>query len=322
MMFTLAVLSCFFLACASSEVESSSDCATWPSNLKAMRVCCQVPSHIDHVVSERCIERCRIITTSEQSNCTLECYLKQTNLMNGTIINKNVAKKIYAGGFMWYEKPWLKVVNEGVNGCVYNATDSLQENIKNFYACVEERLSENCINFAGFEECDATIEHFLKCKKTPPKCLNPAYMQDFISCCKMPLHSGEELNGKFRLDCQKKEFHSFRKFECAYNQTVAESAAKCDGTFDVEVLKKMLVESANNSQVWQKTIEQAVEKCGLLVKGVQISTSSMYLFGCLTEYFIDYCAEFHTFSFCYQVKHYKRCEEKPIVREAWLEWFG
>lgn len=321
MMFALAIL-LFFVTCASAEVESSSDCATWPSNLKTMRECCQIPSHISSAASHKCIESCQNKTTSEQSNCTLECYLKQTNLMNDTTINKNVVKKIYVESFLWYEQPWSKVVNEGVNNCVYNATDSIQQNVINFYECVTDRLLENCMNFAGFEECDATIEHFLKCKKTPAKCVNPIFMEHFISCCKMPFYSGEELNGKFRLDCQKKELYTNRKFECAYNQTIAESGAKNDGTFDVGVLKKMLIESSNNSQVWLKPIEKAVEKCGLSVKDKQISISSLYLTGCLIEYFIDNCVEFETSPNCHQVKRFKMCEEKPMVREAWLEWFG
>lgn len=246
--------------------DTSSDCATWPANLKPMRECCQVPVNVNSAADYQCLQSCRN-KSSSLSDCARDCYIKTTSLMNGTTINKNVVKKVFTENFLWFEATWTKLVNEAVNKCVYNSTDSLQQDIVKFYACINDHLTDNCIHFAGHEECDESIKHFKMCRKATPKCANPVMMTDFMNCCKMPFRNSEELNGKYRLDCQKKEFHPHKKFECAYNQSVAESGLKMDGAVDYGIVKKMLIESSNNSEVWMMSIEKAVETCEKVVKG-------------------------------------------------------
>lgn len=245
----------------------ATDCTTWPPNLKPIGGCCRLPSEFDYRFSGKCYNNCKNSSSEAINDCAVECYVRLSALMNGTIANKNIVKKIFVDNFMWYENPWKIVVYAAVNNCTFNTTGTLHQNLLHFYNCVNENLAENCINFYGMSECDDTIEHFLKCRNKQYKCFFNTITPEYMSCCKMPLYFAEEFNGKFRLDCQKKEFHTHKKFECAYNQTIAENESKNEGTFDFAIVKKMLIESSNNSEVWTKTIEKAMETCENSVKG-------------------------------------------------------
>lgn len=256
-----------------SESETSaapSDCHPWPSHLKSIRECCSIPSHYNGLTQNICISKCSMKHGEARTDCELVCYVNQTALIQDEKINKLVVQRIYENN-AFHERRWSNIINDGIQKCEYVATGSLMGDLMKFYNCVNDYLSENCIIFMQTNECDATEEHFLKCKNIEPNCSAwPIHQMRPDACCKtFPLIS-EALTAKCRRDCQRKELFYNRQHECVHNCTHIETGMIVDKKIDFEVVKKMLIESSKHSLEWEKPIEIAVENCEKLVKGREI----------------------------------------------------
>lgn len=168
----------------------------------------------------------------------------------------------------YQERDWVKIIGEGVEKCEYDSTGTLSQNLAKFYSCVNEYLAENCVSFVQSPECDATEQFFEQCKNIQPNCTAwPMVLGHPESCCKTPLLVSEELSSKCSHTCRRKEFFLVKQIECLTNCTYMETGLRNEGKVDFEVVKKMLLESSNKTEAWEKPIEEAIQICEKNIKG-------------------------------------------------------
>lgn len=255
-------------AVESETTEAAGSCHPWPTHLKSVRDCCNIPTHSNALTQNICASKCNMKHGESRVECELVCYVNQTALIQDEKINKVVVQRIYENN-AFHERRWGKFILEAVQEkCEYVATGSLLADLMKYYNCVDDHLSENCVSFMQTPECDASEEHFMKCKNLEPNCTAwPARQMRPDSCCKTFPLIPETLHTKCRQECQRKELFYHRIQECVRNCTHIETGLVVDDKIDFGVVKKLLIESSKGSLEWEKPIEIAVEHCSILVSG-------------------------------------------------------
>lgn len=216
-------------------------------------------------------------------DCAIDCYVKATGLIKeDRTIKKDVAKKMYERN-AFGDLAWKKVINDGVDKCEYEPQNSTIAALIKFYNCVNDILSENCVNFIHSFECLPTEELFEKCRNIQPNCNEwpPSYPHPEV-CCKPPQLISENLRSKCRIECQRKEFFIVKQSECVNNCMFIETGLRVGGKVDFAVVKEMLAENTNKTEEWEKSIDIAVENCEKLLKGekkTSIASLQLIVFG-------------------------------------------
>lgn len=257
---------CAFVIAAADD-EPAVDCENWPSNLKKVEECCNIPFHSNSLIQNICYSKCVIKAKDLQDDCTAECYVNMTGLIKEGTINKVAVKRIYENN-CFSDRRWAKTISDAVDKCEYDSSESVMKNLVKFYNCADDFLAANCVSFIQSVECDATEDHFEQCKKIEPNCTAwPIDLMHPDVCCKIPKLISDDLTTKCRFGCQRKEFFSHKQVECMQNCTYIDTGLKLNGKFDFEVVKKILMESTNKTEAWEKPIGEAAEVCEKLLKG-------------------------------------------------------
>lgn len=256
--------------------EISNECKTWPSNLRSLQECCNVPYHSNSVLQSICQTKCFVVAKDSQYECVVDCYINMTGLIKDGTVNKLVVKRIYENN-IYNERSWIKVISEGVEKCEYPTNGSKIEKLVGFYNCVNDFLAENCKDFIQSSECQDTEEQFEKCREIKPNCtVWPTNMIHPESCCKIPVLITERMASKCRLNCQRKELFMTQQADCIQNCSYVESGLMLNGKFDFATVKKLLVENSNSSEAWTKPIDDAIEVCEKSIKGSYIDDNKRF----------------------------------------------
>lgn len=251
---------------ALTAVLADSSCEL-PEGMKTMRECCNIPKHSNSMLQSMCTTTCQSKSHELRHECAVECYVNMTNLIKDETINKATAIRIYESN-VFHDAAWSKVIREGVDKCTYDSTGTLEHNLLKFYNCVDDFLSENCVQSLPTIECQPTEEFYENCKNIQPNCtVWPQTLMHPESCCKIPQTLSTELTSKCHVECQRKELFMQRQMDCTRNCTYLESGLIVDGKVNFIVLKKMLSENSKNADIWEKPIETAVEICEKHMKG-------------------------------------------------------
>lgn len=261
----LALLSVICIVLAEEKLE----CDPWPSNLKPIRDCCNIPHHSNDLIQNICYTKCTEIKVDESSDCSVECYVNMTGLIvtKGSI-NKTAAKWIYESNAL-YERRWIKPISDGVDKCQFDSTGSLTQSLVKFYDCVDGFLSANCVNFLQNDECDQVVEHYESCRNIQTNCsFWPTHQMNPDICCQTPQLLPEILYSKCKTRCRQREFLLMKQIECMNNCTFIETGLITGDEIDFKVVNMMLIESAGNkSNIWEKPIRNAAESCKKSISG-------------------------------------------------------
>lgn len=256
----------FILVCAVVSVLTDSSCDI-ADGMKTMRECCVTPNHSNFMLERLCQQIVSVKSKVEQHERAIECYLNMTNLIKNETINKAAVIKIYENNAM-FDPEWSQQIREGVDKCSFDSSGTLEHNLLKFYNCVDDFLGENCVNVLQIPECESVQEFYENCKHIQPNCTSwPRSLANPEVCCKIPKVLSNNLYSKCQMECQRKELFIQRQTECTHNCTFLESGLMVEGKFNFAVVKKMLSENANNTELWEKSIEVAVETCEKTVKG-------------------------------------------------------
>jgi hypothetical protein len=239
------------------DSESSSDCETWPKSLKTVRDCCNFPNFFDNKIDSECNIKC--LTNLTDPECTTKCYVNKTNLIIDTKINVEAVKKIY---YQSATIVWKDVLEKAIEKCEFELeSEMLSKSLITYYNCINEMLAKDCKGFLQSPDCLSTEEHFQTCKNVSFDCSKWS-LPDPTFCCKVPqlvtLHSCD----KCKVNCGKFNFLPTQQQKCFVAcSTGMDGTLVKNGTIDFELVKKVLKENKNNSEIWEKAIESAVEKC-------------------------------------------------------------
>lgn len=256
---------------AKSEDSQPQSCFPWPDKLLSIRECCNTPFHYNSALLNHCYFGCKSLSLDafEQNDCASRCYTNYTLLVNDDgELNKNVVKRIYNGN-AFNEPKWMKVINETVDFCDYNKSDSLTESLASFYECVNSKLENSCVKFINTRECDEVEEYFESCKNIQPDC--NIWPDDLINpegCCKTVPLFNREIQQTCRQNCAMKELYIPRQVNCTWRCMFNDSKVHMDGKFDFSVVKFLLIQNSKSNPDWEKPIEIAVEKCEEKLKGL------------------------------------------------------
>lgn len=254
----------------SDETNQSLICDPWPENLKPVRDCCNIPHNSNSILMSHCFFKCHTNGTdgNEQNDCAARCYANATLLINDDgKLNKNVAKRIY-GNSAYNEQRWMKLINDSVDECEYNESGVLAENLAKFFECINENLENNCVDFVNSQECDKVQEHFEKCHNFEPDCKHwPQTLINPEVCCITPRLFSQQQILSCRRKCLVKELFLQRQIKCVDNCLFNDTKVKENGRFDFAVIHKLLIENSKSQPDWEKSIENAVEKCEKKMKG-------------------------------------------------------
>lgn len=254
-----------FVVFCESSAESS--CDPWPSYLRSREDCCNIPSQSNTILQDICTTKCSLKSVESQSDCAVECYVNITTIIKDGSINKIAVKRLYENN-AFHNREWVKVIGEAVEKCDYETTGTLTQNLIKFHNCVNDLLAENCVSFIQTPECDPTEEYHEQCKNIQPNCTAwPTHQIHPEVCCKTPQLFSEALTSKCSRDCKRKELFLVKQSECIQNCTYIETGLRSDGKVDFEVVKKMLIESSNKSEAWEKPIESSIQFCEKKIRG-------------------------------------------------------
>src|SRR5690349_12005321 len=99
------IVFCFFVKVFGND-EAIEGCNPWPSNMRSLRECCNVPQHSNLNIQDICVSKC-FLNKEEDKDCAINCYLNQTMLIKDETIDKTIAKKIYKKN-IYFERKWIK----------------------------------------------------------------------------------------------------------------------------------------------------------------------------------------------------------------------
>lgn len=242
-------------------------CDSWPTQLKSLRECCEVPDHTNQLAQSICTARCSTNHRDTQLGCILKCYVARTHLIKNGVVDKRIAKKLLETNA--YDRRWKQIIEVGVRKCEYNVTGSLNEDLAKYFSCVGDYLADNCINFVESTECDAVQEHFENCHNITANCSAwPIGLLQPDGCCLTPTLTVDGPRAKCKTECQQKEMFVYRQAECELNCTTnATGMTTADGLIDYAAVKKVLLENATKTLDWEKPIEYAVQTCEKMMAG-------------------------------------------------------
>lgn len=160
-------------------------------------------------------------------------------------------------------------VIEATKNCEFVPTGNLSLDLATFYVCINNYLTNNCLNFRIYEPgCDLVEEHLIKCGKIPINCSHWPEGGGEDLCCNSPKVIKDEIQEICARNCEQKEYFHKLLQKCFFDCIVRETKVIINDKIDVETVKKVLISNANNSAEWEKPIEAAVDKCEKNFKGL------------------------------------------------------
>lgn len=257
---------CVVLETAVAQSDDSSVCNTWPSKLKTVAECCNIPGHGNDALQNLCYSR-YAHSNDHQEDTIMSCYVNMTGIIKDGAINKNSVRRIYNAN-NYQNKMWMKIIADGVETCEFESSGSLNEDIVKYYNCVDDYLADHCQTYLDDDECDLTEAHLVECGKIQLNCTSwPMQLIYPESCCQTPQLISPDLRGNCYTSCSRKEFFVEKLQKCIFNCTFVDTGLITDGKFNFEAAKKVLLANTNNSEIWEKPVNDAVDACVMSAKG-------------------------------------------------------
>lgn len=334
---TFAVFSCLFGSIVDQTAPSAAEnhtenCTSWPSGLKTLAECCVIPHHSDYNAEEGCERDCYGQKDYKGGilKCVLDCYIgKGTLLMRYGKISTTTVARLYERESYYLDgssEKWKEIIAAGVTSCHFESNGTLKENLAKYFNCIDDYLTENCIQFKNTEECFKVYNHVEDCKSPLTDCSKwPENLTFSANCCNMP-HVFENISSNCFSSCAKKELLPIPQNNCAkLCDSLETGLLTSDGILNVDKLRKNLQESERFSEKWNKQTDDAIETCKTEVKGwsfleIYFKSTIEYFTGltnleavtklekCIQYNFLTHCVDFQCFLPCFeQTRYMTRC---------------
>lgn len=304
---------------------NANDCESWPSELRQAKVCYNLPRLEKGSVDSTCLSaECNDKKLyNETLRCVEQCFLRKSSIVTATgSINKTVVKDVYKSSFsykMHFKPGCEEMVNSAVDSCEMNSSGSLSHDIAAFDRCAQSKMLEQCTPISSsFPGCDTVLEQCKKCKiaNYRSNCSDYHFVLPPSTCCQTP----EVITTKTWSDCRQRfgdkelfqDLNDFMVNACVLNET----KLMAGGKFDVNVIKKMLIDNSNNSVEWRQHIEFAANLCSNLTS----EKLSSHFESCIENNLARKCPEnaiFNTTQCRYIHQFLKDCPEVDL-RKFWV----
>ncbi|KAG5669309.1 hypothetical protein PVAND_017197 [Polypedilum vanderplanki] len=307
----------------SSQPDDS--CTPWPSNLKSVRDCCNIPHNPASISLNTCFYRCssREIDERRQVECAASCFVNVTGILLDDRLNRDRVKNLFIGTMMSNER-WTRIIENAVDKCDLNSKNSLHAALARFFACINDYMAQNCVQFVQSTECEKTQDLFESCNHVKSNCnIWPVNLPNPEVCCRIPPLFSQKLVEKCRYECEHKELFAQRQLKCNEACLYNDTKLRNDGRFNFDVVKDLLMNSANFLPEWRKPISDAVDKCRTYISyqhdpavsnhhpsTMGVNYEITILQTCLRDHLANDCVEFKDEGYCKRVKNFaKKCPE-------------
>lgn len=258
-------LGCFLIAILDKSTAKNhpEKCASWPSGLKTLAECCDIPVHNDKDIENTCTNDCASksnYSEGDHIDCALNCYTNKTRILT----RKGKFNAHFAASL--YEKndtagQWTELIKQGVASCHYESNGTAKENFPKYFNCVDEYLTKNCVRFKNDDGCYEVYNHMKDCTSALdcPKLHKNLHLE--ASCCKLPYFLNW-IGIPCKKGCFQKEFEKRARNDCAmlchYYTTGLLSS---DNSINYDKVRENLQKNPDYSEKWIQPIESATEIC-------------------------------------------------------------
>lgn len=246
---------------ALSTENHTENCASWPSGLKTLSECCEIPVHNNKEVENTCENYCAFKKDfgGEHMDCVLNCYVNRTRILtrkekiNAISVVSLYEKNDFTGH-------WTEVINRGIASCNYESIGALKENLVKYFNCIDDYLAENCIWFKDDDGCYDVFNHFKNCSSPQIDCSIKTARYASDCCIKPQVLTSTSIS--CNLKCTKEEFLSSEQHMCALMcHSVETGLLTSDGNINFEKAIENLQKSREFSDKWIQPVGNAVEFC-------------------------------------------------------------
>lgn len=261
---------------ATATANQSENCSSWPSDLKSLAECCDIPYHNDNYMEQLCEEGCTAHKDfkGDHKKCVLECYVTEgTELLRSGKFNKACAASLYkkgdnTGGL------WTKIIEAGVSSCSYESNGTLKEKLTKYFGCVDDYLTAKCIRLKSTDECFKVFNHVEECSPSSLDCSKwPENLFYSSACCKMP-QVLEDISSTCDASCAKKEISHFPLYNCRrLCDSIETGLLKSDGSINFDKASENLQKSELFSEKWEQPVMDAIDECKGEIEGKKIFSS-------------------------------------------------
>lgn len=266
----IIIVHCLFGAMVDQTAASTTEnCTTWPSDLKSLAECCDIPDSIAYNIEVLCEEGCaaRKNYKGGHMKCVLDCYVGEgTELMKNGRLNTATAAALYESND-YTRGSWKKAIELGVVSCHFESNGTLKESLAKYFDCVDEYLTERCIQFKSDDECFKVFNHVEDCKSQVDCSKWPENLTFSSNCCKMPFLSSD-ISSTCASRCAKKELLPIPQNNCGrLCDSMETDLMTSDGNINFKKVLEAMQKSEDYSEKWKQPIDNAIESCKAEVKG-------------------------------------------------------
>lgn len=248
-------------------------CRAYPSDLKSLEECCDVPVLFTDTGFGTCEYFCQNDKSSKDSpDCPLLCLFKNNNIFTGQLINKTAMEAFFdkhgAG-----DPHWRPIIKQALEKCdlVYDQTKSFKEAFEKFEDCVNIHFEENCVSFKEPVECDKVEDFMMKCQNVQHNCtVWPKWIVKIpeVCCNDRPQLFNSSLVDKASDFCSHEDIISNTgAMQCLAAFLLNSTNVRTAGKWNFEIATKMLKENSINDPKWKVPIEKSIEICEKQVHG-------------------------------------------------------
>lgn len=256
-------------------------CKPYPSDLKSLEECCDVPL----LFSDEQYGACEHMCSHEKDtspDCPVKWLLKFNNIMKNSVINKT-AIEAYFDQHGTNDPNWQPITKSALESChiVVDTKVSLKKALEDFEDCMNIKFEEHCIHFKDSEGCGKVEEFIFKCQNFKHNCsVWPTWFVKLPeTCCDgRPELFDSNLYKKAHNHCKKQDlFSKGEQMRCQTTFMLNESKIRTDEKWNFDVASKRLTENSKNNSKWKTPIEKTMETCQKQVQGL-IKITFVHLF--------------------------------------------
>lgn len=217
------------------------------------------------VTLNTCFYRCtsREIDEKNQIECGASCFVNVTGIYYENYLNRERVKNLMIGPSMVSTK-WIRVIENAIDTCRFEDRGSIHDRLARFFGCVNDFMTDNCVQFIQSSECEKTQELYEQCHRIKPICEHwPFGYGTLDSCCKIPTLFSQQLRMKCHHECTYSELFLQRQAKCDEVCRYDDTKLRIENRFNFDAIRDMLIQSSGNNTNWRSPIEHAVEKCKL-----------------------------------------------------------
>lgn len=246
-------------------------CTPYPSELKSLEDCCEVPVLFGNDPIHSCEHLCE--KDKENPDCPFNCLFKNNNILKNKEINKTAMEDFY-DKHGYGDPHWIPITKKGLEIChlEYDEKKSLKDAFEKFEDCMNIHFEENCILFKQPAECDPVEDFMMKCQHVHHDCnVWPKWIVKLPEfCCggRPELFSKEWLT-KSEDYCKKQDLVSKAgRMQCLATFLLTSTEIKKAEKWNFEIATKFLTENSKNDPKWKAGIEKTMEICEKQVHGL------------------------------------------------------